>query len=48
MINLDEILNSFKWIKVKSFKEENFSSIEEKYEALKKQHVEETEFLIKK
>lgn len=46
--SLEDIQNSYNWIKVKQFKEEDYPTLEEKYEALKLHHQEETEFLIKK
>ncbi|MBS1594880.1 MAG: hypothetical protein JST90_11165 [Bacteroidetes bacterium] len=44
----EEILHSYKWIKVKSFKEEEGLTWEEKYRALEKHHSAETNFLIAK
>jgi len=44
----DAIQNGYTWIKVKQFKEEDYPTLEEKYEALKVHHQKETEFLIKK
>jgi len=44
----DEILNTFKWIKIKKFNPDDYKTIEERYEALEKHHVEETTFLIDK
>jgi hypothetical protein len=45
---LAEILNSYHWIKIKAFKPENYSTWEEKYQALEQHHLAETEFLIAK
>ncbi|MFM2393336.1 MAG: hypothetical protein RLZZ546_1318 [Bacteroidota bacterium] len=44
----DEILNTYKWIKVKMYKRENYEDWKDAYEALEAHHVEETEFLLKK
>jgi hypothetical protein len=43
---LDEILNSLKWIKVKAFDPKG--TLQEKYDRLMDHHIEETDFLIKK
>jgi hypothetical protein len=45
---LDEILNSYRWIKIKAFKPENYETWEEKYQALEQHHLAETKFLIAK
>lgn len=49
---LDEILNSYKWIKVKKYKEVNINNenidIKKEYEKLLTHHIEETKFLIDK
>ena len=47
-INKDEILNSYKWIEVKRFNPDDYDTFEEKYNALDKHHIEETNFLINK
>lgn len=44
----NEILNTFKWIKVKRFKDDETKTWEERYKELEKHHVEETQFLIDK
>lgn len=44
----NEILNTFKWIKVKRFKDDESKTWEERYKDLEKHHVEETQFLIDK
>ncbi len=44
----NEILNTFKWIKVKKFKDDETKTWEERYKDLEKHHVEETQFLIDK
>lgn len=41
-----EEIPDYSWIKVKRFREENYPTLEEKYEALKKHHEEEVNFLI--
>ncbi len=46
--NFEEILNSYKWIKVKKFNPDDYSSLEDKYDAFEKHHIEETNFLINK
>lgn len=46
--NFEEILNSYKWIKVKKFNPDDYSSLEDKYDAFEKHHIEETSFLIDK
>lgn len=46
--NFDEILNSYKWIKVKRFNPDNYSTLEDKYKAFEEHHIEETSFLIDK
>lgn len=43
-----EILNSYKWIKVKRYKDDVTKSWEERYKELEKHHLEETNFLITK
>lgn len=45
---LKEILESYRWIKVKAFKPENYPAWEEKYQALEQHHLAETQFLINK
>lgn len=44
----EEILNSYKWIKVKKFVDDETKSWEERFKALEKHHLEETNFLINK
>ena len=46
--NKEEILNSYRWIKVKRFKPEDYETFEDKYNALNEHHIEETNFLIEK
>ncbi len=43
-----EILSTYKWIKVKSYKMNEQLSWEERYKELEKHHIDETNFLIKK
>ena len=43
-----EILNSYKWIKVKQYQMNEQLSWEERYRELEKHHIEETTFLIDK
>jgi hypothetical protein len=43
-----EILESYKWIKVKSYKMNEQLSWEERYKELDKHHIAETTFLIEK
>lgn len=43
---LNEILNSYNWIKVKAF--EPKGTLQEKYDSLMDHHIAETDFLIKK
>ncbi len=43
-----EILNTYKWIKVKHYKDDVTKSWEERYKELEKHHLEETNFLITK
>jgi hypothetical protein len=43
-----EILESYKWIKVKRYKDDQTKSWEERYRELEKHHLEETTFLIAK
>ncbi len=46
---IDEILNSYSWIKVKKFNlMELGDTFEEQYEGLMEHHIEETTFLINK
>lgn len=44
----NEILNSYKWIKVKPYKMNDSLSWEERYRELEKHHIDETNFLINK
>ena len=44
----DIILNSYKWIKVKRYVDDESLSWEERYKRLEKHHLEETNFLIDK
>lgn len=49
--DLQEILNSYKWIKVKQFDPKDISDVNrpgDLYDKLEKHHKEETEFLIEK
>ena len=43
-----EILESYKWIKVKKYTEDESLSWEERYKKLEQHHLEETNFLIEK
>lgn len=43
-----EILETYKWIKVKRFKKEKYTEWVDAYDALEKHHLEETTFLIEK
>ena len=43
-----EILETYKWIKVKKFKDDESLSWEERYKKLEQHHIEETKFLIEK
>jgi hypothetical protein len=45
---IEEILETYKWIKVKKYVEDKSLSFEERYRLLEKHHVEETSFLINK
>lgn len=45
-VRFTEEFPDYSWIKVKRFKEEDYPSLEEKYEALKLHHEEEVNFLI--
>lgn len=43
-----EILDTYKWIKVKRYQDDETKSWEERYKELEKHHLEETNFLITK
>jgi len=43
-----EILETYKWIKIKKYKEDENLTWEEKYKKLEEHHIEETNFLINK
>ena len=43
-----EILETYKWIKIKKFKDDESLSWEERYKKLEEHHIEETNFLIDK
>ena len=43
-----EILDTYKWIKVKKYKDDESLSYEERYSRLEQHHIEETTFLIDK
>lgn len=45
---IEEILKSYKWIKVKRYAIDNNLTWEEKYKKLDEHHIEETTFLISK
>lgn len=45
---INEILNTFKWIKVKKYEDNPKLTWEERYKVLEKHHLEETQFLINK
>lgn len=44
----EEILNTYKWIKVKKFVDNESLTWEERFKALEEHHIEETTFLISK
>jgi hypothetical protein len=48
MIDKEEILHSYKWIKVPKYKDDDTLSWEERYLRLNEHHIEETTFLIEK
>jgi len=51
MISTEEkeaILNTYKWIKVKRYKDDESLSWEERYKRLNEHHIDETTFLINK
>ncbi len=43
-----EILDTYKWIKVKKYVDDDTLSYEERYQRLEQHHIEETTFLINK
>ena len=43
-----EILETYKWIKVKKYKDDDILTWEERYKRLEEHHIEETSFLIDK
>jgi hypothetical protein len=43
-----EILETYKWIKVKTYKKDTSLSLEERYKLLEEHHLKETTFLISK
>ncbi len=43
-----EILETYKWIKVKKYKDDDGLAWEERYRKLEEHHIEETNFLISK
>ncbi|BAZ12595.1 hypothetical protein NIES4071_44260 [Calothrix sp. NIES-4071] len=43
-----EIIETYKWIKVKHYEDDETKSLEERYKQLEKHHLEETSFLIAK
>jgi hypothetical protein len=43
-----EILKTYRWIQVKSYKMDETASWEQRYQQLEKHHIEETTFLIEK
>lgn len=45
---IDEILNTYQWIKVKKYMPNPDETWEERYKNLEKHHLEETQFLIDK
>jgi len=45
---IEEILNTYKWIKVKKYEMNPHQTWEERYKDLEKHHLEETQFLIDK
>ncbi len=46
--DLDEIINSYKWIKVKKHVDDSTKTFEERFTELEKHHIDETTFLIEK
>ena len=48
MIDKEEILNSYKWIKVPKYVDDITLSWEERYKRLNEHHIKETTFLIEK
>lgn len=44
----NEILNSYKWIKVKRYNDDDALSWEDRFNSLRDHHIEETTFLINK
>lgn len=48
MIDKEEILNSYKWIKVPKYVDDDTLSWEERYNRLNEHHIKETTFLIEK
>lgn len=47
-VEKNEILQTYKWIKVKKYKDDDSLSWEERYKRLELHHIEETNFLIEK
>ena len=47
-IEKNEILETYKWIKIKKYRDDENLSWEERYKKLEKHHIEETNFLIGK
>jgi len=48
MIDKEEILNTYKWIKVPKYMDDATLSWEERYNRLNEHHIKETTFLIEK
>jgi len=48
MIDKEEILNSYKWIKVPKYRDDESLSWAERYRLLNEHHIRETTFLIEK
>ncbi|QKJ28714.1 hypothetical protein HQ865_02715 [Mucilaginibacter mali] len=48
MMDKNEILNSYKWIKVPKYRDDDSLSWEERYNRLNEHHIQETTFLIDK
>ena len=45
---LEEIIDTYKWIKVKGFKESDYDNWKDGFDALNDHHIKETTFLIEK
>lgn len=47
-LDIKEILETYKWIKIKKYKDDISLSWEERFSKLEEHHIEETQFLINK